>query len=230
VPDVYIGAMSSELEEFPADVLRETVTIARRTLRFLPSIAEMISIAETLVLERRRMLRNVERMEREHERRRAAQEQQEQRERERRERDEEIGRKLAAVPGAPRLGEFLLADEAMRFLRAGHVWSRWQTADEWKSSLLRGEAWAFTACRLGLLAQQACENPIGPKARIEILKLAMHDPMRAREMFEEANAGGQTIDEDVGRITISPDIEAVVTQLLDRQRIENALSAGEVAA
>jgi hypothetical protein len=47
-PKVFGQLMREELAEFPADVLQEAVRQARRTLKWLPSIAEMIDICSNL--------------------------------------------------------------------------------------------------------------------------------------------------------------------------------------
>jgi len=67
----FTRAMIAELD-FPADILQAAVRQARRTLKWLPSIAEMIEICEDVKLPRVRQLRTAKDMVREHQRREKA--------------------------------------------------------------------------------------------------------------------------------------------------------------
>jgi hypothetical protein len=68
-PDAFTAAMNAELAEFPVDVLQDAVRHARRTLKWLPSIAEMIEICKEVGFPRRDQLNIAKQMEREHRRR-----------------------------------------------------------------------------------------------------------------------------------------------------------------
>jgi hypothetical protein len=68
-PKVFGQLMREELAEFPADVLEEGVRHARRTLKWLPSIAEMIEICAEIRAPLRQPLSVVQLMEKEYQRR-----------------------------------------------------------------------------------------------------------------------------------------------------------------
>jgi hypothetical protein len=61
-PEIFVSGMIDELAEYPVDVLEAAVRRARRSLKCLPSIAEMVAIAEALVAERRGQLAALERI------------------------------------------------------------------------------------------------------------------------------------------------------------------------
>ena len=61
-PEIFVSGMIDELSEYPADILEAAVRSARRSLRSLPSIAEMVAIAEALIAERRAQLAALERI------------------------------------------------------------------------------------------------------------------------------------------------------------------------
>jgi hypothetical protein len=62
-PEIFVSGMIEELAEYPVDILEAAVRSARRSLKSLPSIAEMVAIAEALVAERRAQLVALERIE-----------------------------------------------------------------------------------------------------------------------------------------------------------------------
>lgn len=69
-PDTFARAMTEELAEYPADVLHAAIRHARRGLRWLPSIAEMVELCEAEMQPRRARLQALERVAAEHARRR----------------------------------------------------------------------------------------------------------------------------------------------------------------
>jgi hypothetical protein len=62
-PEIFVSGMIEELAGYPADILETAIRHARRTLRCLPAIAEMVKICEDLVSDRRRQLAALERIE-----------------------------------------------------------------------------------------------------------------------------------------------------------------------
>ncbi|WP_434615434.1 hypothetical protein [Azospirillum sp. B2RO_4] len=68
---VYIAAAAKEASRWPADVVREARRTIVRTLKFLPSVAELAGACESIQGRRRLLLIAAERMERERQRREA---------------------------------------------------------------------------------------------------------------------------------------------------------------
>lgn len=62
-PEIFVSGMIEELSDYPADILEAAVRSARRSLKTLPSIAEMVALCEGLVAERRAQLAALERIE-----------------------------------------------------------------------------------------------------------------------------------------------------------------------
>jgi hypothetical protein len=62
-PEIFVSGMIEELSAYPADILEAAVRGARRSLKALPSIAEMVALCEGLVEERRAQLAALERIE-----------------------------------------------------------------------------------------------------------------------------------------------------------------------
>ena len=59
-PEIYVEAMARQLAEYPADVLAETVRRCHRELKFLPAIAEVVEIADSLIKDRRHALKTAQ--------------------------------------------------------------------------------------------------------------------------------------------------------------------------
>lgn len=55
-PDLFMRGMAEEAEQFPPDILNEANRVARRTFKWLPSIAEMYGLWNQLVNPRQRAL------------------------------------------------------------------------------------------------------------------------------------------------------------------------------
>lgn len=70
-PAIYCAAMAKEAERWPADVVREARRTIVRTLRFLPTVAELAEACAAIQGRRRTLLIAAERMERERQRREA---------------------------------------------------------------------------------------------------------------------------------------------------------------
>lgn len=68
-PEIYCGALAKEASRWPADVIREARRTIVRTIRFLPSVAELAGACESIQARRRMLLIAAERMERERQRR-----------------------------------------------------------------------------------------------------------------------------------------------------------------
>src|SRR3984893_9223579 len=69
-PEKFGEVMAIDLAGYPADILKEAVGHARRTLDWFPSIKEMIAICERLIEPRRNQYRAIWQMKAEHRRRR----------------------------------------------------------------------------------------------------------------------------------------------------------------
>lgn len=70
-PAIYCAAMAKEAERWSADVVREARRTIVRTLRFLPTVAELAEACAAIQGRRRMLLIAAERMERERQRREA---------------------------------------------------------------------------------------------------------------------------------------------------------------
>ncbi len=70
-PAIYCAAMAKEAERWPADVIREARRTIVRSLRFLPTVAELAEACAVIQGRRRMLLIAAERMERERQRREA---------------------------------------------------------------------------------------------------------------------------------------------------------------
>jgi hypothetical protein len=178
-PAAYAKAMTSELAAYPADVLNEAVRRARRTIKWLPSISEMVAICEGLIAELQRQLDIVNRMLWEYKFR----QQQIEAQRARRRRLEEKAARIAAVYGdavAVSADELDLAESSRaRSLR------KFDTLNE---ALDRGELWAATFIKRIALAELARRAEkaarIGPGRAAAITMLIMVDEPAARRQLE----------------------------------------------
>jgi hypothetical protein len=195
-PEKFGEAMAIELAEYPADILKEAVGQARRTLDWFPSIKEMIAICEQLIEPRRERLRAIRRTEAEHHRRQQeAAERKVQAEREAQRAADKI-RRLQGVEerarellgnDAPLPGDIELADSISkpRVSRAG-------TEIGWLTALESGEFWAAQYCRLMALAERTRQaigqGRIAWNECLAIGKLISRDEAAARSEVEKAEA------------------------------------------
>jgi hypothetical protein len=148
-PEQFGKAMEFDLAalEYPADILRDAVEYARRTLDWYPSIKEMVAICHELIEPRRRQRLAISQMKAEHARRQeeaAAQAAKAARTAERvqwlREVEERARERLGEA--APLPGDVALADSTSQLPSRG----------PWLPALDRGEEWAAKFCRLTALA------------------------------------------------------------------------------
>lgn len=58
----YLSIMVEELQRFPSDIVRDAVLHLRRTSKFLPSVAEVVTACEELQGQRRALLRGCARL------------------------------------------------------------------------------------------------------------------------------------------------------------------------
>jgi hypothetical protein len=215
-PAAYTNAMTSELAAYPADVLNEAVRRARRTLKWLPAIAEMVEICGELIAESRRQLCIADRMLEEHGRRRRQIEA-------RRCRLEDKAARIAAVYGD---AVAVSADE-LDLAQSLRHWSlgKFCTLSE---SLDRGEPWAATFIRRSALAELARRAEkaarIGPGRAAAITGLIMVDePAARRQLANEIGKDSSLfhefaipIDDDVvnfDSVQNQADFDAAVAQI-----------------
>lgn len=52
-PDIYVVGMKDELARYPYDIVDEAIRVARRTFDWLPSIAQMVKLCESLMEDRK---------------------------------------------------------------------------------------------------------------------------------------------------------------------------------
>jgi hypothetical protein len=154
-PGTFAKAMIDELADYPASVLDESISQARRTIKWLPSIAEMVEICDALVAKRRLELRFANRMDMEHERRRQQEEEQERRVRADQERRAARASKLAAVYGteyAPDEDGLIDCERGERF-----VFTRRDELKGFNFYLDHGETWSLIVLWCLSVVAQAVE-------------------------------------------------------------------------
>jgi hypothetical protein len=172
-PAAYTKAMTSELAEYPAEVLNEAVRLARRTLSWLPSISEMVAICQALMDELRRQLGIVDRILQQIEAQRAR----------RRRLEDKAARMRAAYGDAVAVS----ADELELALSLRHPsLGKFETLSE---DLERGEDWAATFIRRSALAECARRaekaRRINAGSATAIAKLVMVDEPAARQQLAD---------------------------------------------
>jgi hypothetical protein len=161
-PEKFGEVMAIELAGYPADILKEAVGHARRTLDWFPSIKEMIAICERLIEPRRNQYRAIWQMKAEHRRRqqetaerkteaeREAESEMEREAQRQRLRDLEVQACERLGDDAPLPGDLELADSLSKpqVYRVGKPIS-------WLAALAEGELWAAKYCRQMALAERA---------------------------------------------------------------------------
>jgi hypothetical protein len=179
--------MIVELAAYPLDIVDQAITQARRTIKWLPSIAEMIELCNQLVGERRRRLGIVTRLIEERER---EQEKAELEDRDVRLREEQAAR-IRALHG----NEVAVSPEDIKFAGDFRPFMRWPLGkfSGWAESLDRGELWAAKFCsRLALVVRaQRCEDHalIRHEHTVALAELVIADEAAARSQVEDMEAG-----------------------------------------
>jgi hypothetical protein len=177
--------MMTELAAYPEDILDQAITQARRTIKWLPSIAEMIELCDGLVGERRRRLGIITRLIEEQER---EQEKAELEDRDVRLREEQAAR-IRALHG------IAVSPEDIKFAGDFRPFMRWPLGkfSGWAESLDRGELWAAKFCsRLALVVRaQRCEDHvlIRHEHTVALAELVIADEAAARRQVEDMEAG-----------------------------------------
>jgi hypothetical protein len=139
--------MISDLATYPVDILDKASRRARRTIKWLPSIAEMVEICDDLVAARRQTLLTVEEMISRHRRGREKAERQRQFEEQAARISALYGDKVALSPREIELATFL---RPIMHWPIGKMFA-------WHECLDRGEPWAARFCsRLALVARAQC--------------------------------------------------------------------------
>jgi hypothetical protein len=199
-PERFGEAMAIELAEYPADILKEAVRQARRTLDWFPSIKEMVAICDQLIKPRREQRRVVTWMICEHQQRRDEAERvkreaeaEARRQAERKvklERRREWLRNLelrarehfgndGPLPGDVELAEGLSAEWVKRAGREG----------SWLVALAEGEHWAAKFCRLVALAarvkQALKQGRVSWDGAVALAKMLSTDEATARRRIED---------------------------------------------
>lgn len=205
-------AMIEELDGYPLDVIDTAIRTARRTLNWLPSIAEMITLCDAAMNPRLRRLHSIDRMEGERERRRAEAEAAARVERERRERFEKLEAQAHQLLGtdAPLRGDIELAGELRTTvcLHQGRIAS-------WFLALGDGEPWAAAYCRkLALVARLKRANDrglISAERAIAIAQTAADDEPNARRQIEALESGSAIIH--FTEPELKPNFEAAISAI-----------------
>jgi hypothetical protein len=173
-PAAYTHAMASELAAYSADVLDDAARRARRILKWLPAIAEMVEICDGVIAERRRQLSIVDQM---------LDEYRCQRERRRRLEDKAARIRAAYGDAVAVSGDEL---ELAQSLRARAPLGKFETLSD---SLDRGEPWAarfIRRCALAELARRAERaGRIGTGRAVAIIALIMVDEPTARRQLAD---------------------------------------------
>jgi hypothetical protein len=199
-PEKFGEAMAIELAEYPADILKEAVGHARRTLDWFPSIKEMIAICERLIEPRRERLRAIRRTEAEYRRRQQeAAERAAEGEREAKREMKHEARRQAKVKrfrcveerarerlgdDAPLPGDLELADSLSltQVYRVGKPVS-------WLAALADGERWAAKYCRQMALAERVKraleQGHVSWDVALAAAKLIIVDEESARRQIED---------------------------------------------
>jgi len=221
-PPMFTRLLINDLAMYPADILDEAIRRARRTFKWLPSIAEMVEICEQLVGERRSWLRTVDQMMDEHHRRRKEAERQAEREAER-ERARRLRKEQAARIRALHGDAVAVSPEEIQLATYLRPIMRWPIGKifAWHESLDRGELWAAKHCRRLALAERArrveLKGLISPGHAVAIARLAMFDEPAARwkladEIGDDPFAE-QVVDHAPCSAEEGPDFNAAVMEL-----------------
>jgi hypothetical protein len=206
-PEKFGEAMAVELAEYPADILKEAIRHARRTLDWFPSIKEMIAICDQLIEPRREQRRVVTWMIHEHQRHGdeadRSQRGAEAEARREAERDAQLGRRRdwlrnleckarehfgddGPLPGDVELAESLSAEWVNRLGRKV----------SWLLALEEGEHWAAKFCRLIALAarvKQALEQGrVSWNGALALAKMVPTDQATARRQIEDFESSTTT--------------------------------------
>jgi hypothetical protein len=189
-PEQFGKAMEEDLMVFgyPADVLKEAVLEARRTLDWYPSIKSMIAICERLIKPRRQQLWAVREMAAEHHRR----------QKEAAERKAQAQREAQGAAARIRWLQGLEERARERFGNDAPLPGDVELTDSissshhtpWPAALDRGEPWAAKYCRLMALAQRTRrtleQGRIAWDECLAIGKLISRDEAAARAAIEKA--------------------------------------------
>jgi hypothetical protein len=214
-PPTFTRLMINDLAVYPADILNKAISHARRTFKWLPSIAEIVEICDQLVDERRSWLRTVDRMMEEHHRRRRKVEQEENE----RCRREELAARIRALHGdavavSPEEIELACFLRPLMHWPIGKIFA-------WRESLDRGELWAARHCRRLALVERArraeSKGLIPPGHAIAIARLAMLDTPAARWKLADEIGEDPFSERDVDLprcpVQKNPDFDHAVVQL-----------------
>jgi hypothetical protein len=185
-PPTFTRLMISDLATYPGDILDEASRRARRTFKWLPSIAEMVEICDELLLERRKTLLTVERMITLH---RWRQEKAEEDARSRQQLEEQAAR-ISALHG-DKVAVSPRDIELATFLRPIMHWPIGKLFP-WHECLDRGELWAARFCSRLALVERArrCEDHewIRREHTVALAELVIADEAAARRQVADMEA------------------------------------------
>jgi hypothetical protein len=204
----YANAMASELAGYPADVLNEAVRRARRTLEWLPAIAQMTRICDHIIAERQYQLSIAERMLEETEAQQAR----------RRGLEDKAARMRAAYGDAAVSADEL--DLALSFRHSSFGRGRFATLPE---SLESGEHWAAVLIRRLALAESARRaekaGHINAESAAAIAELVMVDEPAARQQLADQIGEDypfrSLVAVSIGKDDLPQYFDAVVEQIAD---------------
>jgi hypothetical protein len=182
-PPTFTRLMINDLAMYPADILGEAISHARRTFKWLPSIAEMVEICDQLLGKRRSLLCTADRMMEEHHRRRQKAEREDHGRRLREEQAARIralyGDAVAVSPDEIKLATYF---RPIMHWPIGKMFA-------WHESLNRGELWAARLCRRLALAERAkraeVKGLIPPGRAAAIVTLVLVDESATRSKFAD---------------------------------------------
>jgi hypothetical protein len=211
-PPTFTRLMKNDLAVYPFDILDEAIKRARRTFKWLPSIAEMIEICDELMGARksnRDAVGWIISQRRLHEEQRR--EQAERANRGRRLREEQSAR-IRALHG----DAAAVTPEEIELAGRLRPIMHWPKIFAWHESLGSGELWAVTFCRRLALAERAkraeLNGLIPPGHAAAITRLIMVDEPAARSQIDALPA--QSIESPIEcRERKGGDFETAVTEI-----------------
>lgn len=213
-PQGFAVQMRLALSSYPPDVLYEIIPRAVRAFDWLPSIKQVLDIADQLCGPRRRALHTIDQMKAEHGRRKIEADRRAERELQHRAWLAELTGKLAEMFGedAPLPDDIELAC-ALR----PNICLRQGTVVSWLASLAGGELWAAKFCRqLAVLARLNHAFRLGKapgELAREIAELIVDDEADARRQIEGIEIAAVTLDESQTEQSVGFDLEFAIIRI-----------------
>ena len=199
--------MIAELAVYPTDILERAIIQARRTIKWLPSIAEMIAICNEFFDERGSQLYIVQRMIGEHRRRLdvAASRTAEAERKAKREQERKAHLQKIEMRARERFGDDapLPGDVELAVSLSNSTVYRAREPISWQAALAGGEDWAAQYCRLMALAARVIrahdQGQVSWSEALAVVKLIVADEATARHQIEQVE--GRQPGAGAGKLT-----------------------------